>query len=118
NGDGSVSITAGGGDAYDNPDSFTYAYQQVTGDFDIRVRVMNVVLSDPLATQPESARGATMVRASLDAVAPDFQMNATPLAPAARDGEIESIARVRADLSTDDIPGRMQRYGGDSTGAG
>ena len=36
NGDGSVSITGGGGDAYDNPDSITYAYQQVTGDFDIR----------------------------------------------------------------------------------
>src|SRR6267154_1161698 len=55
NGNGSVSITGGGGDAYDNPDSFTYAYQQVTGDFDIRVRVMNVVLSDPAATQPDSA---------------------------------------------------------------
>ena len=49
NGDGSVSITAGGGDTYDNPDSFTYAYQQVTGDFDIRVRVKNVVHTDPTA---------------------------------------------------------------------
>src|SRR5215475_6189390 len=47
NGDGSISITAGGGDTYDNPDSFTYAYQQVTGDFDIRVRVKNVVVTDP-----------------------------------------------------------------------
>lgn len=115
NGDGSISITGGGGDAYDNPDSITYAYQQVTGDFDIRVQVKNVVLSDPAATQPESARGALMVRASLDPVAADFQINATPLAPAARDGEIEGIGRMRADLSTDDLPGRMQKYGGDCT---
>ena len=118
NGDGSISITGGGGDAYDNPDSFTYAYQQVTGDFDIRVRVMNVLLSDPLAVQPDSARGALMVRASLDSITPDFQINATPRAPAGRDGEIEGIGRMRADLSTDDIPGRMQKYGGDSTVAG
>src|SRR5437762_2733425 len=54
NGDGSISITGGGGDAYDNPDSITYAYQQVTGDFDIRVQVKNVLLSDPVATQPDS----------------------------------------------------------------
>src|SRR5215472_4676060 len=40
NNDSSISITAGGGDTYGAPDSFTYAYQQVTGDFDIRVRVM------------------------------------------------------------------------------
>ncbi|MCX6928609.1 MAG: hypothetical protein NT154_36170 [Verrucomicrobia bacterium] len=118
NSDGSISITAGGGDTYDNPDSFTYAYQQVTGDFDIRVRVMNVVLSDPAATQPDSAKGALMVRATLDSVAADFQMNATPLAPAGRDGEIESIARMSSTGGTDDIPGRMQKYGGDSTVSG
>src|SRR5215203_3433333 len=46
NGDGSIAITAGGGDTYDHPDSFTYAYQQVTGDFDFRVRVMNVVATE------------------------------------------------------------------------
>ena len=118
NADGSISITAGGGDTYDNPDSFTYAYQQVTGDFDIRVRVKNVVLSDPAATQPDSAKGALMVRASLDSVAADFQMNATPLAPAARDGELESIGRMNPPGGTDDIPGRMQKYGGDSTVSG
>src|SRR5215510_14133403 len=58
NGDGSISITAGGGDTYDNPDSFTYAYQQVTGDFDIRVRVENVIVTDPLAPGADSAKGA------------------------------------------------------------
>ena len=118
NGDGSISITGGGGDAYDNPDSITYAYQQVTGDFDIRVRVMNVLLSDTNATSPDSARGSLMVRASLDPVAADFQINATPLYPASRDGQIEGIGRMRPDLSTDDLPGRMQQYGGDSTISG
>src|ERR1700760_3780975 len=43
NGDGSISITTGGGDTYGKPDSFTYAYQQVTGDFDIRVQIVNIV---------------------------------------------------------------------------
>jgi hypothetical protein len=118
NGDGSISITAGGGDAYDNPDSITYAYQEVPGDFDIRVRVMNVLLSDPLAAQPESARGSLMVRASLDPGAVDFQINATPLAPAGRDGQIEGIGRMHPGQSTDDLPGRMQQYGGDATVSG
>ncbi len=122
NGDGSISITAGGGDTYADPGqpySFAYAYQQVTGDFDIRVQVKNVVLSDPLATQPESAKGALMVRTTLDPVlSADFQINASPLAPAGRDGEIETIGRMRPDLTTDDLPGRMQKYGGDSTIAG
>src|SRR6266403_876746 len=48
NGDGSISITAGGGDTYGAPDSFTYAYQQVTGDFDVCVQVMNVTATDPI----------------------------------------------------------------------
>ena len=122
NGDGSISITAGGGDTYADPGqpySFTYAYQQVTGDFDVRVRVLNVLLSDPLATGPDSAKGALMVRTTLDPVlSADFQINACPLAPAGRDGEIESIGRMLPNLTTDDIPGRMQKYGGDSTIAG
>ena len=116
NSDGSISITAGGGDTYDNPDSFTYAYQQVTGDFDIRVQVINVVPTDPV--DGDSSKGALMVRASLDSVAADFQMNATPLLPASRNGEIESIARMSSTGGTDDIPGRMQKYGGDCTDAG
>src|SRR5215470_4349632 len=89
NGDGSISITAGGGDTYDNPDSFTYAYQKVTGDFDIRVRIVNVTAIDP--AQQDSAKGSLMVRASLDSVAADFQINALPLAPSGRDGQIEGI---------------------------
>src|SRR5450432_1356880 len=64
NGDGSVSITAGGGDTYDNPVgsspySFTYAYQQVTGDFDICVQVVNVTATDPQGQ--DSPKGSLMV---------------------------------------------------------
>ena len=65
NADSSISIAAGGGDTYGAPDTFTYAYQQVTGDFDIRVRVMNVAFSGPVPQ--DSAKGALMVRSSLDA---------------------------------------------------
>ncbi len=122
NGDGSISITAGGGDTYADPGqpySFAYAYQQVTGDFDIRVRVLGVEVTDPLAPGADSAKGALMVRTSLDPVlSADFQINATPLAPAGRDGEIECIGRMNPDGTTDDLPGRMQKYGGDSTVAG
>src|SRR5678816_3493029 len=68
NGDGSIAITAGGGDTYDNPDSFTYAYKQVTGDFDFRVRVMNVVSTE------ESAKGALMARANLTSGSANIQI--------------------------------------------
>jgi hypothetical protein len=64
NSDGSISITAGGGDTYSAPDSFTYAYQQATGDFDIRVQIANVTATDPLGQ--DSPKGSLMVRASLD----------------------------------------------------
>lgn len=115
NADGSVSITAGGGDTYSAPDSFTYAYQQVTGDFDICVQVVNVTGNDE--TQ-DSQKGALMVRSSLEPETYDFQVNAMPLAPFGRDGEIESIGRLDLDRDTDDVPGRMQKYGGDCTDAG
>ncbi len=117
NGDGSISITAGGGDSYGDPgvpDSFTYAYQQVSGDFDIRVRVMSVVHTD---SAQDSAKGSLMVRASLDPLGVNFQVSALPLGTG-RDGQIESIGRMRSDLATDDVPGRMQQYGGDATANG
>jgi hypothetical protein len=109
--DGSLSITAGGGDTYDPPDSFTYAYQQVTGDFDIRVRVMNVVGTD---LAEGSQKGALMVRTSLDSLSYNFQINALPAAPFPRNGQIESIGRI-VQPNTDDLPGRMQQFGGDTT---
>jgi hypothetical protein len=112
NGDGSVSITTGGGDTYGKPDSFAYAYQQVTGDFDIRVQVVNV----DGANGQDSAKGSLMVRASLDPNSYDFMINALPLT-FGRFGQIESIGRMNINTDTDDLPGRNLNYGGNS-GAG
>src|SRR6266700_6620613 len=84
NGDGSISITAGGGDTYGAPDSFTYAYQQVTGDFDVCVQVMNVTATDPIGQ--DTPKGSLMLRASLAATAYDVQISATPADPSNRHG--------------------------------
>src|SRR5690348_8680433 len=89
NGDGSISITAGGGDTYGAPDSFTYAYQVVTGDFDVSVQVVNVTATDVFAQ--DTPKGSLMMRSSLDPSAYDVQINATPPTPSNRNGQIESI---------------------------
>ena len=39
NGGGSYTIVGGGNDIWDQADEFTYAYQEITGDFDVQVRV-------------------------------------------------------------------------------
>ncbi|HEV2207757.1 MAG TPA: hypothetical protein VG167_03230 [Verrucomicrobiae bacterium] len=116
NGDGSISITAGGGDTYGAPDSFTYAYQQVTGDFDIAVQVVNVTATDPLGQ--DSPKGSLMVRTTLDGTSYDYQINALPLAPSGRNGQIESIGRLDLSIDTDDLPGKALNYGGDTTDYG
>jgi hypothetical protein len=109
NSDGSISITAAGGDTYGSPDSFTYAYQQVTGDFDIRVQVLNVAATDPKGQ--DSPKGSLMVRASLAQTDYDFQINALPPLPSGRKGQIETIGRVVLANDTDDLPGRGLNYG-------
>jgi hypothetical protein len=38
NGGGSYTVVGGGNDIWDQADEFTYAYQEVTGDFDVQVR--------------------------------------------------------------------------------
>jgi hypothetical protein len=111
NSDGSITIIAGGGDTYGNPDSFTYAYQQVTGDFDIRVRVMNVQSTVTNHGGSIAPKGSLMVRASLDSDTNDFQINATPLLPFQVDGHIETIGRIIVASDTDDLPGRGLMYG-------
>ena len=108
NGDGSLSITAGGGDTYSAPDSFTYAYQQVTGDFDIRVQVLNVTATDPAGQG--SPKGSLMVRSTLTTNSYDFMINALPLSPSSRNGQIESIGRINLAIDTDDLPGRGYNY--------
>lgn len=109
NGDGSISITTGGGDTYGKPDSFAYAYQQVTGDFDIRVQIINCTCSNP--GEQGSPKASLMVRASLDPSSYDFMINALPTSTS-RNGQIESIGRLNQATDTDDIPGRNLNYGG------
>ena len=111
NSDGSITIIAGGGDTYGTPDSFTYAYQQVTGDFDIRVQVMNVLSTVANHGSSIAPKGSLMVRAGLDANTNDFQINATPVLPFQVQGHIETIGRVLVASDTDDLPGRGKNYG-------
>ena len=59
NGGGSFSIAGGGNDIWDNVDEFTYAYQEVTGDFDVKVRV------ESLAPNARWSKAGIMVRESL-----------------------------------------------------
>jgi hypothetical protein len=110
NGDGSISITTGGGDSYGNPDSFAFAYQQVTGDFDICVQIISCDTSN-LDNQQDSAKASLMVRASLDPDSFDFMINALPT-NTDRMGQIESIGRLNKSTDTDDIEGRNLNYGG------
>ena len=116
NTDGSVTVTAGGGDTYEAPDSFTYAYQSVDGDFDVRVRIINLEATD--AAVQGSPKAALMARADLTAGSPNIQINALPLAPSSRDGQLESIGRLRPDVTADDLHGTGQKYGGDTLDTG
>ena len=110
NSDGSISITTGGGgDTYSNPDSFAYAYQQVTGDFDIRVQIINCTTPNSNGQQ-DSAKASLMIRASLDPDSYDFMINALPTTTD-RNGQIESIGRLNLATDTDDVPGRNLTYG-------
>jgi hypothetical protein len=108
NSDGSISINTGGGDTYGHPDSFAYAYQQVTGDFDIRVQIVNCTCSNP--TEEGSPKASLMVRESLDPDSFDFMINALPT-NTDRLGQIESIGRLDTNTDTDDLPGRNLNYG-------
>lgn len=116
NPDGSLTITAGGGDTYDSPDSFTYAYQMVTGDFDVRVQVLSLEATD--AQLQDSPKAALMVRAGLEPDSPNVQINALPLAPSGREGEIESIGRFIPGQGGQDIPGTADKWGGDTVNPG
>jgi hypothetical protein len=113
---GSITIIAGGGDAWGVPDSFTYAYEQLTGDFDKRVRIINNDPTDPQGQ--DSPRGSLMVRAGLQPNDYNIQIDAEPLAPSGRNGQICSIARIVGSVGyADDMPGRGKVYGGSTTEA-
>ncbi|HTI69267.1 MAG TPA: hypothetical protein VMF06_04845 [Candidatus Limnocylindria bacterium] len=101
NADLSITVTAGGGDAYDNPDSFSYLYESRTGDFDISVQVLNVDADDASGSQ-SSSKGGLMVRANLTPGSPNIQVSATP--DQVSNYRVETIARVNQDAGTDDPP--------------
>lgn len=97
---GNISITAGGGDTYNAEDSFTYLYEQRTGDFDVKVQVLNVDADDPSGAQ-DSAKGSLHVRATLEKGSPNIQVNATPQAGT---NYVETISRPLPDSGTEDPP--------------
>lgn len=101
NADGSFTVTAGGGDTWGNTDSFTYLYEERTGDFDIRVQVLDVLADDPSDSQQGSAKGSLHVRTSLDPDSADVMINGTPVAGA---NYVETIYRPAKGRGTDDPP--------------
>ena len=100
NADGSFTLTAGGGDTWDNADSFSYLHQLRSGDFDVRVQVLSVEADDAASTQ-KSAKGALHIRANLTPGSPNIQLNASPIAGA---NYVETIFRPVQDGGTDDPP--------------
>jgi len=101
NPDGSFTITAGGNDTWDSQDSFTYAYEPRTGDFDVMVQVVNLEIQDPGAQ--DSAKASLMARANTTPGAPNIQVSALPVPSK---NAIETIYRPKADQGTDDMPDR------------
>jgi hypothetical protein len=59
NGDGSITIVGGGNDIWDGRDEFSFAYTEVTGDFDVQVRVAS------LTANGTHSKAGLMVRESL-----------------------------------------------------
>jgi hypothetical protein len=108
NADGSITVTAGGNDTWGNEDSFTYLYEQKTGDFDVRVQILDLQVDD--ITQQDSAKASLHARVSLDKDAPDVMINGTPEAGA---NYIETIFRPLPGGGTEDPPvnGFEKKYG-------
>jgi len=69
---GTYTLTGGGSDIGGTSDQFFFSYQQLTGDFDLRVRVLNLNPSDAWA------KAGLMARASLDAGSPFAAALASP----------------------------------------
>ena len=69
---GTYTLTGGGLDIGGTSDQFFFTYQQLTGDFDMRVRVLNLNPSDAWA------KAGLMARASLEAGSPSAAALASP----------------------------------------
>ncbi len=111
NPDGSFEVVAGGNDTWDNSDSFTFLHQKVTGDFDVRVRVVSLEV-DSTAEQ-DYAKASIMARANDSAGSPNVQVNALPPTGA---NIFEAIYRPAQDGGTDDLPDRPTPNYGDTPG--
>lgn len=99
NQDGTFTVTAGGNDTWDNHDSFTFLYEERTGDFDVQVQVVNLEVDD--ARQQDSAKASLQVRGSLEDSAGEVIIDGTPEAGA---NYVETIFRKAAGLGVDDPP--------------
>ena len=99
NQDGSFTVTAGGGDTWDNHDSFTFLYEEKSGNFDVQVQILNLEVDD--ARQQDSAKASIHVRSSLDDDAANVMINGTPESGA---NYVETIFRKGKGQGTDDPP--------------
>ncbi len=60
---GGFTVIGGGSDIWTANDGFNFVYKQITGDFDMRLRIMNIAPNPGAST---SVRGGLMVRETLD----------------------------------------------------
>src|SRR5512133_1706708 len=71
-GNGSYTIIGGGGQIGDSTDALTFAYTEVTGDFDVQARVTN------LEQGWDNAKAGIMIRLNLAEDSPMFFVRVTP----------------------------------------
>jgi regulation of enolase protein 1 (concanavalin A-like superfamily) len=92
-------VTAGGSDIWNNTDGFHFIYKQVTGDFDVRVRVENVEHAN------QWSKAGVMVRESLAAGSRDINMVVDPTLGA---NVWEENYRQTANGASAGLPGNVQ----------
>jgi hypothetical protein len=93
NGGGSYTLVGGGNDIWDGGDEFSFAYTQITGDFDISVRM------ESIETANRWTKAGLMARESLN---PDSRMafaKATPSGPSAGNTACGEDINGAADVS-------------------
>ncbi|HMJ66045.1 MAG TPA: hypothetical protein VK615_11910, partial [Candidatus Binatia bacterium] len=82
---GDADVVAGGADVWNDSDEFHFIYNQVAGDFDVKVKVQRL---DP---SNRWAKGGLMARVTLDGNSPTIQAYTTP--PSATTAEYETGLR-------------------------
>jgi len=97
---GEFDVRAGGTDMWNNQDGFHFIHQQITGDFDVRVRVESL---DPVNRW---TKAGLMARESLAADSRNLAVAVEPPAVPTRDGEFGGVG-----ADTYAVQGRMTRGG-------